>query len=198
MNEETCAASVDLGLCRELARLEYEKTVLEERAKRIGKRIEQLWKRVYPMLLGRSSQPLENGVRLQPKRSLACNKRSGVDSRVAVAALKECGLDWLVSEGYESKKLKEYITGLDKEAQEHGEIPSDISDILPEKLRALFSIFERHSVVCYGVKPRAKAAVAAEEHRAAAVTERSHDGEGKGPATGGDESGAEPGSEAIG
>ena len=157
------ADSIDLKLCRRLADLEYEKTVLEEKAKRVQKSIEALWERIYPMLVGRKSQPLEDGVRLQPKRSLLCTKRGGVDARLAVQALKDAGLDWLCREDYETGKLKEHVISLDEERKAEGDVPEDINDILPEALRPIFRVMEKNSVVVYGVKSRAKAAVAAEE-----------------------------------
>jgi len=161
----TLAGSVDLTLCRELADLEEEKESLDLKKKRINKQIASIWERLYPQLVGRKCQNLEDGVRVQPKRSLLVNKRSGVSTEEVVAALKQTDFDWLVREDYESGKLKEHIGELDAAAVESGDIPDKISDLLPPELAPFFSVYEKKACVVVGVKAKAKTHLAKEERR---------------------------------
>jgi len=164
--EPTLAGSVDLALCRELADLEKEKTLLEEREKLVKKKIEALWSRLYPQLVGRKAQHLEDGIRLQPKRSILVSKKKGISTEEAVEALRASDdLSWLIREDYQSGKLREHVAELDKAAQEAGDIPDTPSDLLPEELAPYFQVLEKTAVVVYGVKQKAKAIVAAEEKR---------------------------------
>ena len=164
--EAVLVDSVNLNLCRELADLEREKAFLEEKTKLVKAEIEKLNYLVYPQLVGRKSQNLEDGIRLQPKRSLLISKRAGVSTQKAVEALQASeDLAWLVREDYQSGKLREHIKELDKAAMEAGEVPEKISDLLPEELNDIFQIIEKKSVVVYGVKNIAKAEVMAEERR---------------------------------
>lgn len=161
--EDELAGTVDLNTCRALATLEREKQVLEEKTKLVEAKIRRIWKIIYPQLVGRKSQHLEGGVRLQPKRSLLVSKRAGVSTEEVVAALKKNDeFSWVVRENYQPGKLKEFVGERDRAAMEAGDIPDKISDLLPPELAPYFQIIEKNSVVVYGVKSQAKADVAAE------------------------------------
>lgn len=164
--DNALAQTVDLTLCRELVELTKQQTLLEEKAKLIGKAIEGINKRLYPQLVGRKSQALEGAVYVMPKRSILVSKRKEVSTEEIVEALRNNDdLAWLVRDDYQAGKLREYIGEQDKAAIQAGEPPDSPSDLLPEDLRPFFTIFEKLSVtVGGGVKARAKVA-AAIDHR---------------------------------
>ena len=89
---------------------------------------------------------MNDGVSLIPRVDLFCNKRSGVPTRFAVQALQESNLEWLVEQGYSTGKLKEWIK---EQLAERGGDASP-NDLLPEKMKEVFNVYERQTVVVRG------------------------------------------------
>lgn len=146
--------TIDIGRCKELVNLEILKARLEDQLKETKRKIEALWA---PILLdmtraGVRSIPLKFGARLQPYRTIFCNKAAGVPAAIAAAALKKAGLEYMVEEGYAPGKLKEWLKEKDDELKKAHTPPDDMNDLLPEMLRQFFTVTEKNSVTVVGAK----------------------------------------------
>jgi hypothetical protein len=145
---------IDIGRCKQLVDLEVRKARLEDELKGIKREIEALWS---PILLditraGVKSIPLKSGARLQPYRTLFCNKASGIPTELATDALKRAGLAYMVGESYAPGKLKEWLREKDEELKKAHTPPNDINDLLPQVLRKFFTVTEKNSVTVVGAK----------------------------------------------
>ncbi len=160
--------TIDIGRCKELVDLEIKKTRLEAEVKKVTREIEALWA---PILLdmvrsGVRSVPLKSGVRLQPYRTLFCNKASGVPKQMAIRALEDAGLGYIVEKGYAPGKLKEWLREREDGLKEEGRgPPDDINNLLPKILRDFFKVTEKNSVTVVGAKALSREESHGEEER---------------------------------
>lgn len=148
---------VDISRCDQLVKLERSKARLEEELKKTNKDIEALWEPILSDITraGLKNVSLKSGERLQPFRTLRCTKRGGADTRAAVDALKNAGLDWMCTEAYSVGSMKEYLKVQEDELKEAGEIPDNVNSLLPESVRPFFTITELNKIVVYGAKANA-------------------------------------------
>lgn len=144
--------AIDLSLCHKLVELERKRKALERELKETKKGIADLHRPILQEMAraGLRNISLEDGARLQPTRSVECGKKGDVDMRAAVQALRDIGWGWIVEERYGPSKLKEHLKGLEAEMVESGDVPDDISAVLPEELRPYFRVAEVNKITVYG------------------------------------------------
>ncbi len=116
-----------LGLLTEYAALDKEKVALEDRLEEIAAKMIAMHRTLLDQMLETNTQRATvNGRTYYIRHDFVCKKKSGVDTRVLLKALRDAGLASLISEGYNASSLKSKVQVMEPA----GLVPPALADCL--------------------------------------------------------------------